>query len=157
MAHSSREYQKDYMWVYRLHNQLKAESLQKVDIEYQKFKNDELQSLRQEAIIQGLNFLLEQIPFLTDEQRKTILKERDRLLLKIDEIVQEQAKNLDDKIAKARIQHVVQYDIIFEKTLSEYKARIANDPAFRSEVAHHVKEQINKIEIQIPFTNHGVV
>ena len=122
-----KEYNKDYIWQYRLRERLKADSLQKFDAETQKLKNDELQSFRQEAIIQGLNFLLEQIPSLTDEQRKTILSEREKMLLKIDEIIQDQSKIFDDMIIKAKIQHSENFDCTFEKIIGEYKEKVASN------------------------------
>lgn len=151
------EYMKNYNWVYRLRDRLKTEALAKFNLEIQKLRNSELETIRQEATILGLNCLLEQIPFITDVQRQDILKQRDKILCTIDKIIKEQAERMDAKFAEAKTQYAAQYDNMFNKVMDEYKSKIASDPKFRAEAEERIKSEVNRLEISIPFANHGVV
>jgi hypothetical protein len=147
------EYMKNYNWAYRLRDRVKAEQWVKYYAGMQKIKDESLENFRKNAIITGLNFLIDNINF-TEDQKKQILECREGMLTIIQNLITEYSQNLDAKIEAEKSPYSERFDAMFDRVLTEFKAKVAADPAFRVKAEQIIRAEANNIGVSAPFLDY---
>lgn len=120
----------------------------------QKIKDENLENFRKDAIILGLNFLIDNINF-TEDQKKEILKRRDSMVTHVQNLITERSQELDARIEAEKPLYFAKFDVMFDRVMKEFKAKAASDPAFRVKAEQIIKAEANSIGVSAPLLDHS--
>ena len=152
MPANTSQYQKEFIWQYRLRDRLKVEQWiifeAEIQQEKEKFIVDALQTVAKDAF----RFILENA-ILTEEFRASDLQKQTQVCSNLVKIYNENmvkiaantAKKWDETINKSKAAYDVKFDEIFEKAMIGYQAKCAADPQFRIKTEQQIREQLEKL------------
>jgi hypothetical protein len=154
---SQKQAKTGWAWQYRLRDRLKAERWEKFKVEMQKGKEQFISDMLQNLAIDTFGFFIAKV-VLTENFRGLPLSDQVKVCStvihdlhnKLSELDKDLSKKWDERTEESKAKFDSNLDEIFEKVMVEYKTKCFADPQFRIKTEQQIREQVEKIEPQIP-------